>query len=70
MITNRLRLARQVRSLKQIDLARLLGVTEQSISQWELGRGEPTVDRCLQIAKILNVAPYYIWPSRFNSITK
>jgi transcriptional regulator with XRE-family HTH domain len=48
-----LKLARINRNLKQIDLARELGVSENLVSAWETQRAMPLPDMRYRIAKIL-----------------
>lgn len=50
---------KQLRSdhkLSQKDLAQLLGVTQQCISEWELGKTEPTMTYLCIIADKFNIS--------------
>jgi transcriptional regulator with XRE-family HTH domain len=51
--------------MRQFDIARQLGVTEQLISKWECGRAEPHIEQAVDIARILGVNPERIFPEQF-----
>lgn len=53
--------------MRQFDIARQLGVTEQLISKWECGRSAPHVEQAVDIARILGVGPEKIFPKMFGS---
>ena len=57
MVNTALKLARMNCSLKQIDLARAIGVSENLISAWETNRATPGPNMRYKIAKILGVTP-------------
>lgn len=46
---------------RQIDLATKVGVHENSIAGWELGRGEPTLSMFVALAKALGVSLDGLW---------
>jgi transcriptional regulator with XRE-family HTH domain len=52
---SKFRLARMSKGLKQIDLARLAGITEILISRIETGRSKPTPEVVAKIANALGV---------------
>ncbi len=52
---SRLKRARLLRGLTTTDLGKLVGVTRQSISQYETGRQNPATDTLVRISNILNV---------------
>jgi putative transcriptional regulator len=66
MENNNLFLFRRKARMRQFDLAQKLGITEQAVSGYETGRIEPTIDRALEIARILEVEPKDIFPSLFK----
>ena len=39
------------------ELAQKLGVDDSVVSRWRTGRGTPSMDSCLKLAKVLNVDP-------------
>jgi len=43
--------------MKQLDLARQLGISENLVSAWETGRASPLPDMRHRIAKILGSTP-------------
>lgn len=45
---------RRKNGLSQSDLANMLGVTQGTISQWEIGATFPTSSKLPEIAKVLN----------------
>lgn len=47
---------RQTRNLSQVDLARALGVTKQSISNWENNNIQPSIDMLIQLARFFSVS--------------
>lgn len=50
----RLKAARAEQDLSQADLAKIVGVTRQTINQIESGEYNPTIKLCLAICKALN----------------
>ncbi|MGI6575740.1 MAG: helix-turn-helix transcriptional regulator [bacterium] len=49
----KLKMARVEKDLSQEELARIVGVTRQTISLIELGKYNPTLKLCLAICKVL-----------------
>jgi transcriptional regulator with XRE-family HTH domain len=47
---------RERKNLSQIDLARLIGVSQQVISHYETGRARPSLDVIVKLAKVLGVS--------------
>lgn len=45
------------RSLSQADLARKIGVTQQSVSKWEAGTASPRGEQLAQLNEALDIAP-------------
>ena len=54
MIGKILKFIRTNRKYKQIDIAQKLNIGQTTLSGWELGFREPTVDMVLKIAKLCN----------------
>lgn len=50
-----LKAEREKRNMTQANLAKLIGVTEKSISKWESGRGQPCYENMLKICKEFNI---------------
>ena len=63
---NNLVLYRKRARMRQFDIARQLGVTEQLISKWECGRAEPHIEQAVDISRILGVDPEKIFPEMFG----
>ena len=55
-IGNRIRYFRELRKLSQKELARLIGVSNSRISNWELGINRPDADTLVLLCKALNVS--------------
>ena len=53
--TARLRLARERKGLSQLDLSRLLGVSDGLAGQWERGQKEPSLSKLKDLARTLGV---------------
>lgn len=51
---------RLVRNLSQVDLARTLGVTKQSISNWENNNIQPSIDMLVHLAQFFSVSTDYL----------
>ena len=60
MLNQRIREIRIAKKLSQVDLAKLLGVTKQSVSNWENDNIQPSVEMLLKIADALNVTTDYL----------
>lgn len=54
---NNLKYIRKLKNISQQDLATKLNVDRSSISRWENNEMDPTVDKAIQIAKVLNISP-------------
>lgn len=54
-IGHRVKECRELKRLSQGELARRVGVTQPSISDWETGKSEPSVDNLRILAVELNV---------------
>lgn len=63
---NNLFLYRRKAKMRQFDLAQRLGVTEQAVSGYETGRTKLSIDRAVEIARVLGVEPKDIFPSLFR----
>lgn len=51
---NRFKLARVEKNLTQVELAEKVGVTRQTIGLIENGKYNPTLNLCIEIARVLN----------------
>lgn len=51
---------RLARNLSQVDLAKALGVTKQSISNWENNNIQPSIDMLIRISDFFSVSTDYV----------
>jgi len=63
---NNLFLFRRKAKMRQFDLAQKLGITEQAVSGYETGRTKVTIDRGIEIARVLGADPKDIFPYLFK----
>ena len=56
MISSTIRYYRKANNLSQDELAEKLGVSRQSVSLWENGQTQPTIDNIIALAKIFNIS--------------
>lgn len=55
MLGDKLVILRKKNGYSQQELADQLQVSRQTISNWELGQGAPSLDKALEIARIFNI---------------
>lgn len=55
MLGDKLVVLRKKNGCSQQELADQLQVSRQTISNWELGQGAPSLDKALEIARIFNI---------------
>lgn len=60
MFCNRLRDLRISRGLNQVEFGESLNVTKQSVSNWENGNIQPSIDMLIHIATIYSVSTDYL----------
>lgn len=53
--SDKLSYLRNKRGLSQTELAKLSNISQQSISHFETGRGVPSMNNAIQLAKVLSV---------------
>ncbi len=56
MISDNIRNYRKANNMSQDELAEQLGVSRQSISLWETGQTQPTIDNIIALSKIFNIS--------------
>ena len=59
-LNENIRILRQARNLSQVDLGKALGVTKQSISNWENNNIQPSIDMLIRIADYFSVSTDYL----------
>lgn len=60
MLNQQIRLLRQSRKMSQVELARKLNVTKQSVSNWENDNIQPSVEMLEKIARVFSVSVDYL----------
>ena len=60
MLGDRIRELRNSRHLSQVDLAKQLHVSKQTISNWENNNVPPSIDTLLRIARFFDVSTDYL----------
>ena len=60
MLSDRIREIRIAKRISQVELARQLGVTKQSVSNWENDNIQPSVEMLSRIADALSVSTDYL----------
>jgi len=53
------------RRLTQKQFASILGVSTDQVSRWITGKNAPSAKMTVEICKILNVSPGYLWTDHF-----
>lgn len=56
ILIEKLRKARIANNLKQSDVAELLNVKKNTISNWENGKSNPDIDSLVELCKIYNIS--------------
>ncbi len=56
MLSDNIKTYRKKNNMSQDELAEKLGVSRQSISLWETGQTQPTIDNIIALAKIFNIS--------------
>lgn len=59
-LNENIRALRQARNLSQVDLAKALNVSKQSVSNWENDNIPPSIDMLLRIADFFSVSTDYL----------
>ena len=60
MLNKRIKQLRIERGLSQVDLAEKLGVSKQSISNWENDNIQPSIEMLLKISRVFSVSTDYL----------
>ncbi|MBQ4601490.1 MAG: helix-turn-helix transcriptional regulator [Clostridia bacterium] len=60
MLSERIKELRTARNISQVELARMLGVTKQSVSNWENDNIQPSIDMLIKISKVFSVPSDYL----------
>ncbi len=60
MLNERLRELRLLHNISQVSLAQRLGVTKQSVSNWENDNIQPSIEILIKISKFFSVSTDYL----------
>ena len=60
MLNQQIRELRISRRMSQVELAKALSVTKQSVSNWENDNIQPSVEMLIKIAKVFSVSTDYL----------
>ena len=60
MFGDQIKALRMCRGLNQVEMAKILGVTKQSVSNWENENIMPSVDMLIKIANFFSVSTDYL----------
>jgi transcriptional regulator with XRE-family HTH domain len=60
-ISTRIVYAREIRLLRQEDIAQKMGVCSETVTQWEIGMAEPTPEQIIKLGQILQVSPEWLY---------
>ena len=60
MLNERIRELRLAAGFSQVELAEKLGVSKQSVSNWENDNIQPSIDMLVKLSKIFNVSTDYL----------
>ena len=60
MLSQRIRELRLSKRMSQVELAKLLGVSKQSVSNWENDNIQPSIEMLLKIAEVFSVSTDYL----------
>lgn len=67
MLSDNIRIYRKENNMSQDELAEKLGVSRQSISLWETGQSQPTIENIIALTKIFNVSTDAILGNKDNA---
>lgn len=57
---NRIKIARQMRGMRQQDLAKHIGISQGTLSHWETGLNEPDIASIRKMCAVLDVSAEYL----------
>ncbi len=60
MLNERIKLLRTAKSISQVELAKHLNVTKQSISNWENDNIQPSIEMLMKLATFFSVSTDYL----------
>lgn len=69
LLSERIRSARKLANLSQIDMANLVGVSDKAISSYEVGRAVPPLDILKKISAVTNKPIAFFFNEDINNST-
>lgn len=60
MLNERIKKLRILNGMSQVDLAARLGISKQSVSNWENDNIQPSIDMLLKLARLFSVSTDYL----------
>lgn len=60
MLNERIKALRLTRGISQVELAKLVNISKQSVSNWENDNIQPSIDMLVKIADVFNVTTDYL----------
>lgn len=60
MLNQKIRELRLLRSISQVELANILGVTKQSVSNWENDNIQPSIEMLIKLSDYFGVSTDYL----------
>lgn len=60
MLNEQIKTLRMARNISQVELAKKLGVSKQSVSNWENNNIQPSIDMLMKIAAFFDVSTDYL----------
>lgn len=60
MLSQRIKELRLAKKLSQVELANLIGVTKQSVSNWENDNIQPSIDILIKLSEVFSVPTDYL----------
>lgn len=60
MLNERIKILRMARNLSQVELAKKLNVSKQSVSNWENDNILPSIEMLMEIARLFSVSTDYL----------
>lgn len=60
MLNERIKELRLLNKLNQVQLSELIGVTKQTVSNWENNNIQPSIDMLIKLSEVFNVSTDYL----------
>lgn len=67
---SRLKASRQNKKMNQIELAKLIGTTNSSISEWEAGKHRPNIEQVRQLCNVLEIDPNWLYGEDYAKLLR